>query len=111
MYLNLKAGSYGFDIEIISDNTTIKEDVTFGKLNKEPNDRGFRGWEYQEPNDETTNNVVQLLEDIAYFRHNDIEHTNTLIVRLMEKKSLIEKKNLLEILKRQVEQEEEENGI
>ena len=104
MELRLNSRGYGYTLEVISDHTTISEDVTFGKLRRDPDTNGIRGWEYQEPNDEITNSTVQLLEEITYFRHNNIEHTDTLIVKLMEKKSLAEKKNLLEILKRQVEQ-------
>ena len=89
--------SYGYDLKVVIDNTTVETNVTHSEWNKDA-DGKLINVRFREPNDELTNQVVSLLEDIAYYRTSDIQHTDNLIIELFNKKSELERKNLLTIL-------------
>lgn len=97
---------YGYDLKVVIDNTKVETDVTHLEWNKDDEGK-LKNVRFREPNDEVTNQVVSLLEDIAYYRTSDIQHTDNLIVELFNKKSELDRKNLLMILNNTFGEEDE----
>lgn len=98
---------YGFELTITTDNIKI-DDIDVNYSHHKKDDEGkYLGIEYSEPSDEFTGETVSLLEDIAYYRHNNIEGTDTLIIELMRKKSETDVINLLRILNKEFGEEQD----
>lgn len=96
----------GYDLTIIVDSTQIETGVTHTEWNRD-SDGKITSVKFREPNDELTTEVVSLLEDIAYYRTSDIQHTDNLIVELFNKKSELDRKNLLMVLNNTFGEEDE----
>ena len=96
----------GYDLTIIVDSTQVETGVTHTEWNRD-SDGKVTSVKFREPNDEVTNQAVSLLEDIAYYRHNNIESTDNLIIELMRKRSETDVINLLRILNKEFGEEQD----
>lgn len=100
--LNGKNNWFSFDVE--GDNFNASEEVYESHFHIDLQGK-VTHLSFREPNDDFTQQAVQLLEDVAYYRRTPIKRCSEVIKQLLDKMEEKEQLELLSYIKRTYEVE------